>query len=284
MRLITSIAEMRRLSRAERQEGKSLGLVPTMGALHEGHLSLVRHAQSQCDAAVVSIFVNPTQFGPGEDLARYPRDLDRDIEALSTLAPDAVFTPTAAEMYPQGFDTFVDPGEIATTLEGTARPGHFRGVSTVVLKLFHIVAPDAAYFGQKDFQQTAVIRRLVADLNLGVTVVVCPIVREPDGLAMSSRNAYLGAEDRKAATVLHRALQRAEALVFAGETDADVVIGEMCQVFAAEPQAALDYAAVVEPEGLRPVERVVPGCVALVAARVGRARLIDNVIFGQDRP
>lgn len=281
MRLITTIAEMRRFSRACRAGGRRLGLVPTMGALHDGHLSLVRRAQSQCDAVAVSIFVNPTQFGPSEDLARYPRDLDQDLAKLKALSPDVIFAPTAEEMYPRGFSTFVDPGEIATRLEGAARPGHFRGVATVVLKLFNIVAPGAAYFGQKDFQQTAVIRHLAADLNLGVRVVVCPTVREPDGLAMSSRNAYLSAEDRKAATVLHRALQHAEALARSGEIDALVVIGEMCRMFAAEPRAELEYAAVVEPEGLRPVERVAPGAVALVAARVGPARLIDNLIFGQ---
>lgn len=280
MRLITSIAEMQGLSREARSRGNSLALVPTMGALHEGHLSLVRHAKRQCDVVVVSIFVNPTQFGPGEVVARYPRQLEKDLEVLSPYNVDAAFAPTAAELYPEGFETFVEPGGIASPLEGASRPGHFRGVATVVLKLFNLVKPDVAYFGQKDFQQGLLIRRLVEDLNLDVRLVICPIVREPDGLAKSSRNTYLKTEERKAAQVLYRSLRQAEELAQGGETDAKKLLVEMQTVFAGEPGAQLDYAAIVEPARLQPVERVTAGCVALVAARVGAARLIDNLIFG----
>ena len=280
MRLITSIAEMQGFARQTRSAGKSLGLVPTMGALHEGHLSLVRQARRQCDVVVVSIFVNPTQFGPAEDISRYPRNLEKDIEALRTFKVEAVFAPAATEMYPEGFETFVTPGETAASLEGASRPSHFRGVATVVLKLLNIVRPDIAYFGQKDFQQALIIRRLVEDLNLETRLVISPIVREADGLAKSSRNAYLSAEDRQAATVLIRSLRRVEELAHAGETEVTTLLEEMRRVFAAEPRAQLDYAAIVDPVKLQPVARVTGGCVALVAARVGPARLIDNLILG----
>jgi pantoate--beta-alanine ligase len=280
MRLIASIAEMQGFSRETRAAGMSLGLVPTMGALHEGHLSLVRRAKSQCDVVVVSIFVNPAQFGPSEDITRYPRDLDRDLLRLRRLRVEAVFAPETLEIYPQGFETYVVPGETAAPLEGASRPGHFRGVATVVLKLLNIVRPDVAYFGQKDYQQAQVIRRLVEDLNVEVRLVICPVVREPDGLAMSSRNAYLNAEERQAATVLHRSLRRAEQLAQAGETDAGKLLEVIGGVFAAEPRAQLDYAAIVDPVTLQPVQHVQTGCVALVAARVGVARLIDNLILG----
>jgi pantoate--beta-alanine ligase len=280
MRLITSIVEMQAFGRQTRAAGKSLGLVPTMGALHEGHLSLVRQARRQCDVVVVSIFVNPTQFGPAEDVSRYPRDLDQDLEALRPFRVEAVFAPGAGDMYPEGFETFLTTGETAAPLEGASRPGHFRGVATVVLKLFNIVRPDIAYFGQKDFQQALIIRRLVEDLNLETRLVICPIVREADGLARSSRNAYLSGEDRLAATVLHRCLRRVEQMAHAGETDAAVLLEEMRRVFDAEPRAQLDYTAIVDPVKLQPVERSASGCVALVAARVGPARLIDNLILG----
>jgi pantoate--beta-alanine ligase len=280
MRLITSIAEMQIYGRQTRAAGKSLGLVPTMGALHEGHLSLVRQARRQCDVVVVSIFVNPTQFGPAEDISRYPRNLDQDLETLRPYRVEAVFAPTAGEMYPEGFETFIAPGETAAPLDGASRPGHFRGVATVVLKLLNIVRPDIAYFGQKDFQQALTIRRLVEDLNVETRLVICPIVREADGLAWSSRNAYLSGEDRQAATVLSRSLRRAEQMAQGGETEAAVLLEEMRRVFDAEPRAQLDYAAIVDPVKLQPVERVASGCVALVAARVGPARLIDNLILG----
>lgn len=280
MRLITSIAEMENFSRQARAASESLALVPTMGALHEGHLSLVRQAKRQCDLVVVSIFVNPAQFAPGEDLARYPRNLEQDLELLGPYNVGAAFAPSTAEMYPAGYETFVEPGAVAVLLEGAARPGHFRGVASVALKLFNIVKPNLAYFGQKDFQQAQVIRRLVEDLNLDVRLVICPTVREPDGLARSSRNAYLRPEERAAAPLLYRSLQRAEELAQTGETDAPKLLEEMRKVFADEPRAQLEYAAIVDPTRFQPVERVTSGCVALIAARIGPARLIDNLILG----
>jgi pantoate--beta-alanine ligase len=280
MRVITSIAEMENFSHQARAAGESLALVPTMGALHEGHLSLVRQAKRQCDVVVVSIFVNPAQFAPGEDFARYPRSLEQDLELLGSYNVGAAFAPSTEEMYPAGYETFVEPGAAAARLEGAARPGHFRGVATVVLKLLNIVKPHLAYFGQKDFQQAQVIRRLVQDLNLDVRLVICPTVREPDGLARSSRNGYLRPEERSAAPVLYQSLRRAEELAQAGETAASKLVEEMRQVFAAEPRAQLEYVAIVDPARLEPVERVTSGCVALVAARIGPARLIDNLIFG----
>jgi pantoate--beta-alanine ligase len=279
-RWITTVSEMKAFTAEARPRAKSLALVPTMGALHEGHLSLVRRAKTQCDVIVVSIFVNPTQFGPAEDFARYPRRPENDLELLRPLDVDVVFAPSSTEIYPAGFATFLDPGHLATVFEGAIRPGHFRGVATVVLKLLNIVRPDVAFFGQKDFQQVVVIRRLVKDLNLPVRIAVCPIVREADGLAKSSRNVYLKAEDRKAALVLSRSLKRTEEMVHAGEADAHKVLGEMRKTFDAEPRAQLDYAAIVNPVTLEPVTRVMPGSVTLVAARFGSLRLIDNLIFG----
>lgn len=280
MRLISSITEMHAFSREAHARGRSLGLVPTMGALHEGHFSLIRQAKGQCDAVVVSIFVNPTQFNSQTDLERYPRDLEKDLAFLRPFKIDAVFAPSTEEMYPENFTTSVDPGEIAKPLEGAFRPGHFRGVATVVTKLFHIVRPDVAYFGQKDFQQALVIRRLVDDLNLDVRLLILPIVRDADGLAISSRNALLNDEDRRAALVLSRSLKRAEQLAHSGEADAGSIRKEMERLFEAEARVQLEYAALVDPVHLQPVERVTPGCAALVAARVGQVRLIDNLIFG----
>lgn len=280
MRLISTIAEMRSFEREAHARGRSLGLVPTMGALHEGHLSLIRQAKRQCDAVVASIFVNPTQFNSPADLERYPRNLEKDLELLRPFTIDGAFTPSNEEMYPKTFSTSVDPGEIAAPLEGAFRPGHFRGVATVVAKLFHIVRPDVAYFGQKDFQQTLVIRRLVEDLNLDVRLVILPIVRDEDGLAISSRNALLSSQERRAALVLSRSLKRAEELAQSGQAQADEIRTQMEELFLAEPLVQLEYAALVDPLKLEPVERVTPGCVALVAARVGEVRLIDNAIFG----
>ena len=280
MQLFTSISEMREFVRQTRDAGKSLALVPTMGGLHEGHFRLVREARRDSDTVVVSMFVNPAQFGSNEDFTGYPRNLEEDLELLRPYTVDATFAPKTEEMYPEGFQTFVEPGAIAAPVEGTSRPGHFRGVVTVVLKLLNIVAPDVAYFGQKDFQQALVIRRMVEDLDLGIRLVVCPIVRDPDGLAKSSRHAYLSPEDRKAALVLNRSLRRAKELVEAGQTEAQSLLEEMRKVFAGEPRARLDYIAIVDPAQLQPVERVTSGCVALVAAWVGTARLIDNRIFG----
>ncbi len=279
-RLITSVSDLHGYVRELRARGRSLGLVPTMGALHEGHHSLIRRAKQQCDTVFVSIFVNPTQFNAGEDFASYPRDLQKDTEALRALKVDGIFAPPAEDIYPPSFDTYVEPGEFAAPFEGASRPGHFRGVSTIVLKLFNLVQPDVAYFGQKDFQQVQIIRRMVEDLNLTVRLVICPTVREADGLALSSRNALLSREARPAATVLHRCLQRGEALVQAGEVRAQNLLKTMRQVVAEEPQVVLDYLALVDPFRLAPVERVSAGTVALIAARVGSVRLIDNLILG----
>jgi pantoate--beta-alanine ligase len=280
MRLISTIADMQSFSREARAQGKSLGLVPTMGALHEGHLSLVRRACAQCDVVVATIFVNPTQFGPTEDLSRYPRNLQRDLDLLQDPKIQVVFAPGPEEIFPAGFDTYVTPGGLAEIFEGASRPSHFRGVATVVLKLLNITQPEVAYFGQKDFQQVQVIRRMVEDLNIPVRLVVCPIVREADGLAMSSRNAYLGAEERKTAAALQRSLKLAEGLVHRGETRSEQLLAEIRKALGNQPGVQLDYVAIVEPSGLQAVERVFTGCVALVAARVGPARLIDNLIFG----
>jgi pantoate--beta-alanine ligase len=279
-RRITTLFEMKQFTAEVRSRAKSLALVPTMGALHEGHLSLVRQAKAQCDVIVVSIFVNPTQFGPTEDFARYPRDLENDFELLESLTVHAVLAPSITEIYPAGFSTFVDPGPIGTVFEGAVRPGHFRGVATVVLKLLNIVRPDMAFFGQKDFQQAVVIRRLIQDLNLPVRMVVCPIVREADGLAKSSRNVYLSAEDRKAASLPSLSLKRAEEMAQAGEGETQKLLEEIRKTVNAEPRLQLDYAAIVDPASFEPVPQVLPGSVALLAARLGTVRLIDNLIFG----
>lgn len=279
-RWIFTVAEMMAFAAEVRSQTKSLALVPTMGALHEGHLSLVRQAKIQCDVVVVSIFVNPTQFGPTEDFARYPRNPEKDFELLESAKVHAVLAPSVEEVYPAGFSTFVDPGHIATILEGAQRPGHFRGVATVVLRLFNIVRPDIAFFGQKDYQQVVIIRRLVEDLNLPVRIVVCPIVRDADGLARGSRNVYLSSDDRKAAVLLSRSLKRAEEMAQAGEADAEKLVEEMRRMFSAEPRLQLDYAAIVDAATLEPVTHALPGSVALVAARFGTLRLIDNLIFG----
>jgi pantoate--beta-alanine ligase len=280
MRVIQSVTEMRSFSRELRARGRSLALVPTMGALHEGHFSLLRLARKQCDEIVVSIFVNPRQFNSPVDFESYPRNLDQDLERLQPFKVDAVFTPTQIDMYPDGFMSTVDPGEIAAPLEGAARPGHFPGVATVVVKLFNIVQPDVAYFGQKDFQQVMVIRRLVEDLNLDPRLVVAPVVRDAEGLAISSRNALLTPEERRATLTLSRSLKRAEELAHSGEADAAKIRNEMEKAFNGQPAVQLEYAALVDPVKLEAVEHVVPGCLALVAARVGKVRLIDNVIFG----
>jgi pantoate--beta-alanine ligase len=281
-RLITTVAELQSHLRELRAGGGSLGLVPTMGALHEGHHSLIRRAKQQCDAVVVSVFVNPIQFGSSEDLARYPRDLQKDANTLRNLNVDVIFAPDREVIYPSGFDTFVEPGKLAAALEGASRPGHFRGVTTVVLKLFNLVQPEVAYFGQKDFRQVQVIRRLVEDLNLSVRLVVCPIVREGDGLALSSRNTLLSREARQAATVLNRSLRHGEALVHAGEVRAPELLKAMRAMVEEEPRVTLDYLTLVDPSRLEPVERVAAGTVALMAARVDSVRLIDNLIIGPE--
>lgn len=271
-------ARVRQRVRALRGEGARVGFVPTMGALHSGHLSLVEAARRECEACVASVFVNPTQFGPGEDYQRYPRDLDRDRKLLGEVGCDAVFAPTPEAMYPAGFETRIDVGSVAAPLEGERRPTHFAGVATVVLKLLNIVPADAAYFGQKDYQQTVVIRRMVADLNVPVEVRICPTLRERDGLAMSSRNAYLSAEERTRALCLSAGLKSAEQLFALGERRAAAL-----RTAALEPlltaDVDVDYVALVREGTVEPVEYVEGPTVVLVAARVGKTRLIDNIVL-----
>jgi pantoate--beta-alanine ligase len=276
MRVVHTIAEARAVRRAL---PGTWGFVPTMGYLHEGHLSLVRRARAENDRVAVSIFVNPTQFGPHEDYARYPRDLERDLRLLEPLGVDLVFVPSVEEMYPPGFQTWVIVEEVSRPLEGASRPGHFRGVATVVAKLFNILQPDRAYFGQKDAQQTVVIRRMVQDLNIPVEIAICPTVREPDGLAMSSRNTYLNPEERRAATVLFRALQAAKARYEAGERDAERLREAMREVIRAEPLARIDYVSVAHPETLQELERVEGPALLSLAVYIGTTRLIDNLML-----
>jgi pantoate--beta-alanine ligase len=277
MRIITTVAEMRRARLEMAGSPRRIGLVPTMGALHEGHLSLVRHARAHDDTVIVSIFVNPTQFGPGEDYARYPRDPDRDLALLRGAGTDIVFMPPAEDVYPEGFDTYVQVENLTQRLEGAHRPGHFRGVATVVTKLFNVVQPDRAYFGQKDAQQLAVIRRLTRDLDLPVEVVGLPTVREPDGLAMSSRNVYLSPRERQAASILYQSLQAAQELWRSGIRDASRIRGRMNEVLAAEPVARIDYVSVADTETLEELEAADGPALASLAVRIGRTRLIDNV-------
>jgi len=277
----TTIKEIRAAARAARRSGKRVGLVPTMGALHQGHLSLVRAANQQCDVVIVSIFVNPLQFGPQEDLSNYPRTFDRDRGLLEKEGIDLIFAPSAAEMYPGGAGTLVEVVGLSERLDGRSRPGHFRGVTTVVSKLFHIVEPDKAFFGQKDAAQVAIIKRMVCDLDMPVEIVVCPIVRESDGLALSSRNTYLDSGQRKQALVLSRALYRVEELFRQGERRVPVLEATGQQVFREEPPVRLDYLSLVDPNSLEPVTEAVPGTLVAVAAYVGGTRLIDNVTLGK---
>jgi pantoate--beta-alanine ligase len=282
MRTFETIGELRAVRRDWRSS--LVGFVPTMGYLHAGHLSLARAARAENAIVVTSIFVNPTQFGPHEDLARYPRDLPRDLALLQSIGVDAVFVPAVEQIYPPGFATYVEPtGLFAERLEAARRPGHFRGVATVVTKLFQVVAPDRAYFGQKDAQQVAVIRRLIADLDFPLELRVLPTVREPDGLAMSSRNAYLGSEDRAAATVLYSALQAGRhAFDEHSGGNASEVIQAMTAAIAAEPRATLDYADVCGPDSFAPLESLRAPALLAIAARVGPARLIDNFLLRAD--
>jgi pantoate--beta-alanine ligase len=279
MHIISAPAEMTAISKDLRRSGKRIGFVPTMGALHEGHLSLVREARAQADAVVVSIFVNPTQFGPNEDFAKYPRTFERDREMLQSEHTDYIFSPSPAEMYPPGAETWVTVEQIGERLDGRSRPGHFRGVTTVVSKLFHIVQPDLAFFGQKDAAQVANIRRMVRDLNFDVEIVVCPIVRENDGLAMSSRNAYLDPEQRRIATALFRTLRQVERLADEGENRSQRLIEAGRKVIAEEPTVKLDYFEIVDTETLTPVTDVSRGALVAVAAYVGSTRLIDNILL-----
>jgi len=279
VKICRTIAEMRAASRAARQGGRKLGFVPTMGALHAGHISLVRAARQQCDFVAASIFVNPTQFGPKEDFSKYPRTFEHDRELLEAEGVDFLFAPSTEEMYPPGATTFVNVEGLSEKLCGRSRPGHFRGVATVVAKLFNIVEPDLAFFGQKDSAQAVIIRRMVRDLAFDVEIVVCPIVREPDGLALSSRNAYLDPRQRKQATVLHRSLMRVQALADRGESDSARLIAVALEVFKEEPEVRLDYFEIVDRDTLDPAADISKGALVAVAAFVGTTRLIDNIVL-----
>lgn len=278
MRIYRSIDEMHAACRNLRGEGKSLGFVPTMGALHEGHLSLLRAARGRSNVVAASIFVNPLQFGPQEDYARYPRNLERDHQMLEAEGVALLFAPAAEEMYPKDSTTFVSVEGLSEKLCGGSRPGHFRGVTTVVAKLFNIVEPDFAFFGQKDAAQCAIIRRMVRDLNLDVEIIVCPTVRERDGLAISSRNAYLEPQERKSATVLYRALARIQLLADRGERRASALLAAARDVLAEEPQVRPDYLEIVNAENLQPVADISQGALVAVAALIGNTRLIDNIV------
>ena len=279
MRTFQQLSPLRTYLRGIREEGKMVGFVPTMGALHEGHLSLVRRAKADCDVVVVSVFVNPTQFGPGEDFDAYPRPLARDQQLASEAEADAMFSPAVEEMYPSGFQTVVDVPGLGSLLEGAHRPGHFAGVATVVTKLLNMVQPHRAYFGQKDYQQLLLIERVARDLNQTADIVMVPTLREPDGLAISSRNVYLTPDERQAAPVLSRVLRQAEEQIRSGISDPQALIGELAALIATEPLAKPDYIALVDPETLQPVKSLAetPVLVAL-AVRFGRTRLIDNAL------
>jgi pantoate--beta-alanine ligase len=273
---LSTIPELRSWTRTQRAAGRRIGFVPTMGYLHEGHLALVDEARRRTDAVIMSIFVNPLQFGPGEDLARYPRDLPLDRAHASGRGVNALFIPSVDVMYPRGSEVRVIPGASAQRWEGAARPGHFAGVLTVVAKLFHLVEPDFAFFGRKDIQQLALVRQMARDLDWPIEIVAVPTVRETDGLAMSSRNAYLGPEDRRRAVVLSRALQAAHTAWKNGERRATAIEERMRQELRAEPEVTVEYIAVAEPQALAPVVTVDAGTVVAIAARVGGTRLIDN--------
>ncbi|HWP59862.1 MAG TPA: pantoate--beta-alanine ligase [Candidatus Acidoferrales bacterium] len=279
MEIIESIDRMRVWSERERRAGGRIALVPTMGFLHEGHLRLVRDARRRGDRLVVSIFVNPKQFSPAEDYAGYPRDLERDRKLLGREGVDALFCPAAAEMYPEGYQSYVEVTELSAPLCGRARPGHFRGVATVVTKLFNIVRPHVAVFGEKDFQQLQIVRRLVRDLNFDIEIVGHPTVRDEDGLALSSRNSYLDENERRAALCLHRALELAGVLVRRGERNGESLLAAVRSEIAREPRARLDYAELCDPETLQPVGEVNGAALLALAVWIGKARLIDNVIL-----
>jgi pantoate--beta-alanine ligase len=279
VKICRTIGEMRAACRSARQDQRRLGFVPTMGALHAGHLSLVRAARRQCESVAVSIFVNPTQFGPDEDFCSYPRTFERDRGLLEQEGVPILFVPSTEEIYPPGSTTFVEVKGLSEKLCGRSRPGHFRGVATVVAKLFNIVQPDFAFFGQKDAAQAVIIRRMVRDLDFDVQVMVCPIVRQPDGLALSSRNAYLDPQQRKQATVLYRSLMRVQFLADRGESDSARLIAAALDEFKQEPEVRLDYFEIVDRETLDPVANTSQGALVAVAAFVGTTRLIDNIVL-----
>jgi len=276
MKVIKTIDEMKRV---RKELAEPAGFVPTMGYLHKGHLSLVKRARNENESVIASIFVNPTQFGQGEDLESYPRDLQRDLSLLEKEKTDIVFIPEQETMYPIGYNTWVQVDEITQRLEGASRPTHFRGVTTIVAKLFNIVEPAKAYFGQKDAQQAIVIRKMVDDLNMNLEVVIVPTVRESDGLAMSSRNKYLGAEERKAATILSRSLNLAEQLYSQGERDTSLIRNKMIELIKSEPLAQMDYISIANPDTLEELDKIETGALVSLAVKIGKPRLIDNIIL-----
>ena len=277
--IVRSVAEVRQAIAAARRAGKRIGLVPTMGALHAGHVSLVEASAGACGYTVVTVFVNPTQFGPKEDFSKYPRTFEADVAAVGRAGADLVFAPDNAEVYPSGFATYVEVGGVAEPLEGECRPGHYRGVATVVLKLFQMVGADVAFFGQKDYQQTRVVRQMVRDFNIPIQIEVCPTVREPDGLALSSRNIYLSAAERRSALVISRALRKVEQSVAAGQRDVWKLRDDLHTELATVPEVRVQYAVVADAETLHEPAILDRPCVALVAAHVGTTRLIDNVLL-----
>lgn len=279
MRIIESIPEMQQAAESWRCEGKRIGLVPTMGYVHEGHLALMRGIRDRSDVLVVSVFVNPAQFGPGEDLARYPRDLDRDIRLMTETGVDIAFVPQVTEMYPEGYQTFVTVTDVTVPLCGRSRPAFFRGVTTVVSKLFHIVRPHVAIFGEKDFQQLVTIRRMVQDLDMGIEIIGHPTVREADGLAMSSRNAYLTPEQRQKAVRLNRSLKEAQNLVQGGEKNSEIILKKVHEVLAEGDEVRIDYVQLCDPGTLQEVTRIAGPTLLALAVHVGAARLIDNAVL-----
>jgi len=283
MEVAETIKSVRRLVKAARSKGNKIGLVPTMGALHIGHICLIEKAVKGSDFVVVSIFVNPTQFGPGEDFEKYPRSFESDLEICRKAGVDVVFAPSPQEMYKKENLTWVNVEKLTEPLCGRSRPRHFRGVTTVCAKLFNIVAPDVAYFGQKDAQQAIVIKRMVADLNMPLEIVVCPTVREPDGLAVSSRNKYLSEQQRKDATYIYKSLKKCESLVEAGTTDSKTIIGEMKQILNQVSSIEIEYISIVDAESLQELERIAGKALAAVAVKIGSARLIDNIVVDAGR-
>jgi len=279
MRVLTTTAEIAAQVARERAQGLRIGLVPTMGALHQGHLSLVHRAKQECDLAVATIFVNPTQFGPKEDLSKYPRTLQEDLDRLHQARCDYVFVPAEGQMYASGHSTYVEPPKVAERWEGAIRPGHFRGVCTIVLKLFQLIQANVAYFGRKDYQQLAVIRAMVEDFNVPIRIEACETIREPDGLAMSSRNRYLSNDERHRALALHRALKIAERRIEQGEQSVQSIESAMQGELMSAPVDSVDYAAIVDPVTLEPLQKIESSVVAIIAARLGTTRLIDNATF-----
>jgi pantoate--beta-alanine ligase len=279
MQIIKTVKEMQALSKKLRSKGKTVGFVPTMGALHKGHLSLIRHSKNENDVTVVSIFVNPSQFGPEEDFKQYPEDIAGDLKKLDSIKVDAVFTPDNKEMYPEGLTVSVRVGHVGEILCGASRPRHFDGVATIVARLFNTIQPHRSYFGQKDYQQSVVIKKLVADQNFDIDIIVCPTVREPDGLAMSSRNSYLNREQRKTAAILYKTLKHGEYLIKKGVEDAVQVKKEMENTLKSEPMAKIDYIEIVDPWNLDEVKKVKKPVAVCLAVKIGTTRLIDNLII-----